>query len=78
MGAIMDDLTIIERIQNLKMDSALCKQSIKNLDSSEALQWKVLEKIKESLSTIKAQLAAFGVINTLVLGWIAFKLTKGL
>ena len=74
----MNDLDVIERIQNLQMDTALNGQSIKHLEDNDKLQWEVIEKIKESLSVIKAQLAAFGVINTLVLAWIAYKLTKGL
>lgn len=33
--------------------------------------------LRDKLSGINSKLAAFGVVNTLILGWIAFKLTKG-
>lgn len=69
---------MMEKIRLMQTDTALHNQSIHGLTDDNKLQWEVIEKIKESLSTIKAQIAAFGVINSLVLAWIAYKLTKGL
>lgn len=67
----------LEKIQKLQTDTALNEQSIERLEAEDKLQWQVIEKIKESLSTVKVQIAGFGVINTLIAGWIAYKLTKG-
>lgn len=68
---------MMERIRMLQTNSALFEQSIKKIESEQALQWVVIEKIKDSLSTIKSQLAAFGVVNTLVLAYIAYILKRG-
>jgi len=70
--------TIIDRLQVINTETALNSQAIENLEKNEVLQWEVIEKIKESLTSIKVQLAAFGVTNTVLIGWIAYKLTKGI
>lgn len=70
-SAIMEKVHFIDKeqgAQGIRMDV---------LEDNNKLQWEVIEKIKESLSTVKQQIAAFGVVNTLILGWIAYKLTKG-
>ena len=74
----LSDTEIMERIRMNEISTALHDQSIEGLESSEKLQWEMIEKIKETLSTVKAQIAGFGVVNTLVLGWIAYRLTKGM
>jgi hypothetical protein len=74
----MGDTEMIEKIHLLQKESALCNQAIQTLHDHKEMQWKTIEKIKESLSTIKSQIAAFGVINTLVMGFIAYRLVKGL
>lgn len=61
----------------IELDTALNGQAIDGLEADNKLQWEVVEKIKESLSTVKAQIAGFGVVNTLVLAWIAYRMTKG-
>lgn len=74
----MGDAELIERIHTLQKDAALCGQAIENLVHNDKMQWETIDKIKDSLSTIKSQIAAFGVINTLVMGFIAYRLVKGL
>ena len=69
---------IMERIRIMQTDTALNGQSIEKLEEGDKLQWQVIEKIKESLTTVKMQISAFGVVNTLILAWIGYKLTKGI
>ena len=69
---------MMERIRIMQTDTALNSQSINRLEEGDRLQWQVIEKIKESLTTVKTQIAAFGVVNTLILAWIGYKLTKGI
>ena len=71
------DTDIMERVRVMQTDIALNSQSIDGLDDSDRLQWEVIEKIKESLNTLKVQISAFGVVHLLILGFIAFKLTRG-
>lgn len=40
--------------------------------------WKAVESIREKLGKINTTVASLGVVNTLILGWIAWKLTKGI
>ncbi len=72
------DTEMMERIRIMQTDTALNGQSIEGLEESDKLQWQVIEKIKESLTTVKMQISAFGVVNTLILAWIGYKLTKGI
>lgn len=74
----LSDTEIMERIRMNETATALNEQAIEALDASKTLHWESIEKIRETLSTMKAQVAGFGVVNTLVLGWIAYKLTKGM
>jgi hypothetical protein len=74
----LTNIEIMERVRVMQTDIALNGQAIEGLESSERLQWEMIEKIKDSLSTVKMQISAFGVVNTLVLGWIAWKLTEGM
>ena len=69
---------IMERIRIMQTDTALNGQSIEKLEEGDKLQWQVIEKIKESLTTVKMQISAFGVVNTLILAWIGYNLTKGI
>lgn len=38
---------------------------------------KAVDMIREKLSSLTATVSALGVTNTLLLGWIAYKLTHG-
>ncbi len=71
------DTEILERVGMLQTANALNDQAIKGLQASNLAQGTVIEKIQDSLSTVKSQIAAFGVVNTLTLAWIAYRLTKG-
>ena len=72
----MDDMT--ETLQMIKTHNAILSQSVASLEKSDTKQWEAIDKIKDSLSVIKSQIAAFGVVNALIMGFIAYKLSKGM
>jgi hypothetical protein len=72
------DTEIMEKIRVMQTDTALHAQSLITIQKSDDYQWNAIEKIQDSLSVVKTQISAFGVVNTLILGFIAYKLTRGI
>lgn len=51
---------------------------INHLEKSDDLLWTAVDAVREKLGKLNATVAGLGVVNTLILGWIAYKLTKGI
>jgi uncharacterized coiled-coil protein SlyX len=74
----MTDMEIAERVRRMQIESALHGRAIEKLEEVYRLQGEMIEKIKDTLTAVKVQNATFGVVNALIIAWIAYKITKGL
>lgn len=68
---------LMDKIHALETDMAVGAEKISSLERQAAQLWEMVEKIQSKLSAINAKIASFGVVNTLILGWIAWRLTRG-
>lgn len=62
---------------DLKTEVAVQGNRISTLETSDKLQWETFNKVKENLTAVRIQLAAYGVVNTLIIAWAIYKITKG-
>lgn len=65
-------------MNELKTAMAVAAQQIVTLEKDRDLLWLTITKAQDKLNKISNQISAFGVVNALILGWIAWKLTRGI
>lgn len=67
--------------QSMEERMAVAERDIEALQGGEAKVWETMDRIKEAVANIRVQnaatIAVVGLLQTVVLGFLMWKLTKG-
>jgi hypothetical protein len=75
------DSALLDRIHSIATAQAVDGGRIETLEEEKDLLWKAIDKIRDAVSGLRAQVAAIvagtAIIQTLVTAFIVWKITKG-
>ncbi len=73
--------TIMEKLHVLELDQVVTKSDVKTLTHEKDLLWQAVDKIRDTVSGIRIQVAGIvggiGIFQIIITAWIVYKITSG-